>query len=80
MSHANKMKHFKDAAIPLRNGKAVAALAVTLTSLRNTFLYPIAVKSTGKYILPENSISIAQAKELKKRVVGIKNWVGRMIK
>lgn len=79
VSHAKKVKHFTNAAKRLRNERAVAALAVTLSSLRNDFLYPIENQSTGYVQLPENVISLAQSKELKKRVKGLLNWVDRQL-
>ncbi len=79
VSHIIKIKNFKDAASALGNGKAVAALAVNIGSLRNSFLYPIIDRSTGRYVLPESKITIAQAKELRKRVRGLMKWVGKSI-
>jgi hypothetical protein len=76
VAHAKKIKHFTDAAKTLKNEHAVAALAITLSSLRNSFLYPIENKTTGAFELPESKISVAQAKELRKRVGGIVRWVG----
>jgi len=76
IAHAKKIKHFTDAAKVLGKEHAVAALAITLSSLRNSFLYPIENKTTGTYELPESKISAAQAKELRKRVGGIVKWVG----
>ena len=79
VSHFKKIKHFTNAAKKLRNGKAVAALAVTLSSLRNDLLYPIENRSTGQVQIPEKAISLAQSKELKKRVKGLFNWVSKQL-
>jgi len=76
IAHAKKIKHFTDAARALGKERAVAALAITLSSLRNSFLYPIENNTTGTYELPESKISAAQAKDLRKRVGGIVKWVG----
>jgi len=79
VSHTKKIKHFTNAAKRLRNERAVAALAVTLSSLRNDFLYPIENSSTGEVQLPEKVISLAQSKNLKKRVKGLFNWVAKQL-
>ena len=76
IAHAKKIKHFTDAAKALGKEHSVAALAITMSSLRNSFLYPIENKTTLTYDLPESKISIAQAKELRKRVGGVVKWVG----
>lgn len=79
IAHAKKVKNFTDAARALGNEKAVAALAVTLSSLRNSFLYPIENRATGVHELPESKITLADAAQLRKRVGGIVGWVGRSI-
>lgn len=79
ISHAAKIKNFTEAAKKLGNEKAVAALAVTLSSLRNSFLYPIENKTTGAHELPENSITLSDAENLRKRVGGLAKWVGKSI-
>jgi hypothetical protein len=79
IAHAKKIKNFTDAARTLGNEKAVAALSVTLTGLRNSFLYPVENFTTGGHDLPESKITQAQAKELRKRVGGIVKWVGKAL-
>jgi hypothetical protein len=79
VSHAKKNRHFINAAKRLRNERAVAALAVTLSSIRNDLLYPVENPSTGEVQLPEKTISLSQSKELKKRVKGIVKWVLRQL-
>jgi hypothetical protein len=77
--HPTKIRHFQSAAKILKNEKPVAALAVTLSNLRNSMLYPMLNKATGSVQLPERVITSAQAKELRKRVAGIVKWVDRSI-
>lgn len=79
VSHPKKINHFKNAAKRLRNEKPVATLAITISSLRNDFLYPIENPSNGKVQIPENVISLSQAKTLKKRVTGIVKWVDKQL-
>ena len=79
VSHAKKVKHFTNAAKRLRNERAIAALAVTLSSLRNELLYPIENLTTGEIQLPEDQISLSQAKALKKRVYGVVKWVEKQL-
>lgn len=79
IKHPKKIKHFTEAARRLGKEKAVAALAVTLSSLRNDFLYPIENKTAGTWELPETKITQAQATELRKRVAGIVKWVGKSL-
>ncbi len=79
IAHAKKIKHFTDAARAFGNEKAVAALAVTLTGLRNSFLYPVENPATGVHDLPETKITVAQARELRKRVGGVVSWVSKAL-
>lgn len=79
VSHPKKIQHFISAAKQLHNERAVAALAITLSSLRNSFLYPIQNQATGSVEMPETKISLTEAKALKRRVAGIVKWVGSAI-
>lgn len=75
VKHEDKVKHFKDAATRFRREIGVARVAVIVASLRNAFLYPIEDKTTGTITRPEDVITLADAKELKKRVAGVVRWV-----
>lgn len=79
IAHAKKAKHFTDAAKSLGNQWAVAKLAVTLTGLRKSFLYPVENPATGGHDLPEAKITHSHAKELRNRVGGIVTWVGKSL-
>jgi hypothetical protein len=79
VKHTTKIRHFQSAARTLRNEKPVAALAVTLSNLRNSMLYPVPNRTTGSAQIPERVITPAEAKELRKRVGGIVKWVDSSI-
>lgn len=59
------------------NSRAIAALAITLNSMRNKFLYP---EKTGTiYKRPEDQISMTNAKLIARRVKGIFRQIERLI-
>jgi hypothetical protein len=79
VSHAKKLGHFRIAASRLHHGSSVAALTVTLANLRNRLLYPSDDNITGALVGPDQTITIAQAREIRRRVAGIVRWVGESI-
>jgi hypothetical protein len=79
VSHVKKINIFKTAARRCRNERAVASLAVVLSSLRNHLLYPIEDPATGAIQRPEDIITLTQARKVKQRVGGIVAWVDTQI-
>ncbi len=77
--HNVKISNFIIAAARDRHRHAVAALAVSVASIRNNLLYPIQDARTGIVTRPESAITEAQARRLNKRVKGIVSWVGTQI-
>jgi len=79
VTHPAKIDQFRLAAAPLGYGRPVAALAFTLSNLRNTCLYPTPNGPAGSYALPEKAVTPAQAREIRKRVGGMVRWVDTVI-
>ena len=66
-SHRQKIERFVRAAKAEKFAASMAQLAVEVASIRNRLLYP-QVLPDGSAELPENLISVAQAKRLAGRV------------
>jgi len=62
---------------PQVNFRAIATLAMTLSSMRNKYLYPDDLGST--YEVPENQISMTHAANLVRRIRGIIRQIERLI-
>jgi len=79
ISHIKKIKIFKHAAERVGHNYSVALLSVQITNLRNHLLYPL-VDAQGNVIsIPEQTITLIEARKLKSRVQGIVNWVDQKI-
>ena len=78
-SHVRKLNAFVATAnnSPNINYRIIAILAMTLSSMRNKYLYP---ENTGTtFDLPENQISISHARKLVKRIRGIIRQIEQII-
>jgi len=77
-SHVRKLNNFVSAArhCPFVDDRAIAAVAMTLHSRRNLYLYP--EKTGSEYTSPKNQISMTDAKRLVARVRGIIKKIEKM--
>ncbi len=73
--HNVKIRNFTLAAHRLGKGHMVAGVAVSLSSIRNSLLYPIRDSVSHAVTRPENAITRAQAQRFIARVNGVVNWV-----
>ena len=59
------------------NSFAIATLAITLSSMRNKYLYPERTGTT--FIRPQDQISLSDARDLVRRIRGIVRQIERLI-
>ena len=73
--HNRKINQFISLSIGYRLGHSVAVVATILNSIgRNSLLYPNELP-TGNFEVPQNILSVTNARDLLRRVRGIKNRV-----
>jgi len=79
VGHNRKMHNFRQAAQMRGRPHTVAGVAISVASIRNRLLYPITDATTGTVTRPEDSITLAQAELLRRRVTSVVNWVETQI-
>jgi len=75
VGHNRKITLFMNVARRHRSNAQVLRACVEMVNLRNLYLYPIENHPTHTVILPENALSIPEARSLLRRVEYVVNWV-----
>jgi hypothetical protein len=77
LSHPEKIRRFVTGARSERYARQVAQLAAEVKSLRNAFLYPRTIN--GAIAMPEDTITVAQARRLVGRLRSLAQRVEKSI-